>query len=82
MAIMWVSVTAVGVTYGASIMVVTLKIDRESLSHVIKTGISVWSGVMVVLLIGNTLRLLLRRLRSIGVRFWTPANCFEGPVEA
>ncbi|KAG6385068.1 hypothetical protein SASPL_153892 [Salvia splendens] len=77
MAIMWVSVTAVGVTYGASIMVVTPGFDRKSLSQVIKTGISVWSGVMVVLLAGNIIRLLLRWLRRVGVGFWTSERCFR-----
>ncbi|XP_047965725.1 ankyrin repeat-containing protein At5g02620-like [Salvia hispanica] len=77
MAIMWVSVTAVGVTYGASIMVVTPGFDRRSLSQVIKTGISVWSGVMVVLLAGNIIRLLLRWLRRVGVGFWMSERCFR-----
>ncbi|XP_057775535.1 ankyrin repeat-containing protein At5g02620-like, partial [Salvia miltiorrhiza] len=80
MAIMWVSVTALGVTYGSSITVVTPRFARHSLSQVIKTGISVWSGVMVVLLVGNILRLLLRWLRRAGVGLWASETCFVKSV--
>ncbi|XP_057775997.1 ankyrin repeat-containing protein At2g01680-like [Salvia miltiorrhiza] len=56
--IMWVSVTAVGITYGASIMVATPKIHEKSLSSVIQIGIIAWVSLMAILFIVNTLRLL------------------------
>lgn len=70
MVVMWLAVTSIAVTYAASILVVTPRKDRESLSHVIGTGITVWCGVMGILLVGNTLRLMDRWLKSKGFILW------------
>ncbi|KAG6425835.1 hypothetical protein SASPL_110040 [Salvia splendens] len=64
--IMWVSVTAVGVTYGASIMVATPVIHKDSLSSVIQIAIIAWVGLMSLLLVVNTIRHLYRKLRDSG----------------
>ncbi|KAK6119699.1 hypothetical protein DH2020_046567 [Rehmannia glutinosa] len=72
MVIMWLTVTSIAVTYAVSIVVVTPKKDRESLSDVIEIGIAVWSGVMGILLVGNTVRLIDRWLKNKGIIVWRP----------
>ncbi|KAL1551709.1 ankyrin repeat-containing protein-like protein [Salvia divinorum] len=67
--IMWVSVTAVGVTYGASIMVATPVAHKDSLSSVIQIAIVVWVGLMSFLLVVNTFRHLYQKLRDSGLEF-------------
>lgn len=66
--IMWMSVTAVGVTYTASLMVVTPKNQQRTLSHVVELGIIVWSGVMGILFVVNTFRLF--RLWWKNIKDW------------
>ncbi|XP_073135268.1 uncharacterized protein [Henckelia pumila] len=59
MVTMWLTVTSVAVTYGVAILAITPKKHKHSVSHVvIETAISVWCGVMGILLLGNTLRLI------------------------
>ncbi|KAG6428873.1 hypothetical protein SASPL_106912 [Salvia splendens] len=67
--IMWVSVTAVGVTYGASIMVATPVIHKDSLSSVIQIAIIAWVGLMSFLLVANAFRHLYQKLRDSGIKF-------------
>ncbi|KAL0447363.1 UNVERIFIED_CONTAM: hypothetical protein Slati_1864200 [Sesamum latifolium] len=72
MAIMWLAVTSIAVSYAAAIVVVTPRKYKESLGHVIWTGITVWWIVMGALLAVNTLRLISRWLQSKGVKLWPP----------
>ncbi|PIN07440.1 26S proteasome regulatory complex, subunit PSMD10 [Handroanthus impetiginosus] len=72
MVIMWLTVTSIAVTYAISIVAVTPKKDRKSLSHVIEIGLTVWCSVMGILLGGNTLRLIDRWLKNRGVTVWRP----------
>ncbi|PIN19030.1 26S proteasome regulatory complex, subunit PSMD10 [Handroanthus impetiginosus] len=72
MVIMWLTVTSIALTYAISIVAVTPKKDRKSLSHVIEIGLTVWCGVMGILLGGNTLRLIDRWLKNRGVTVWRP----------
>ncbi|XP_059274839.1 ankyrin repeat-containing protein BDA1-like [Lycium ferocissimum] len=58
MVIMWLTVTSVALTYGISIYILTPKKDSEPLGQVIEIGITVWCGLMALLLLGNTIRLL------------------------
>ncbi|XP_016484902.2 uncharacterized protein LOC107805383 [Nicotiana tabacum] len=58
MVIMWLTVTTTALTYGISIYIVTPKKDSEPLGQVIEIGVIVWCGLMALLLLGNTLRLL------------------------
>ncbi|KAL3497438.1 hypothetical protein ACH5RR_040170 [Cinchona calisaya] len=66
MIIMWLTITAIALTYGISIVIVTPKADREQLSHVIETSVTVWCGVMALLLLGNTIRLIKRWFQRRG----------------
>ncbi|KAF3628101.1 putative nuclear transcription factor Y subunit A-8-like isoform X1 [Capsicum annuum] len=58
MVIMWLTVTSVALTYGISIYILTPKKDSEPLGQIIEIGITVWCGLMALLLLGNTIRLL------------------------
>lgn len=60
MVIMWLTISATTLTYGISIVMVTPRGYGKSLSHVIKTGVTVWCGVMSLLLFGNAIRLINR----------------------
>lgn len=80
MVIMWLTITSIAVTYAISVVVVTPKKDRKSLSHVIEIALAVWCGVMGILLVGNTLRLIDRWLKNKGVIVWRPRR-FRNLVE-
>ncbi|KAK4372978.1 hypothetical protein RND71_008362 [Anisodus tanguticus] len=58
MVFMWLTVTTIALTYGISIYILTPQKDREPLGQVIQIGITVWCGLMALLLLGNTIRLL------------------------
>ncbi|XP_055832499.1 ankyrin repeat-containing protein At5g02620-like [Solanum dulcamara] len=58
MVIMWLTVTSIALTYGITIYVLTPRKDREPLGQIIEIGITVWCGLMALLLLGNTIRLL------------------------
>ncbi|KAI7993283.1 Ankyrin repeat-containing protein [Camellia lanceoleosa] len=57
-AIMWLTITSMAVTYAISIVVITPKIDRKPLSHTIAVAITVWCGVMAILFLLHTVRLV------------------------
>ncbi|KAH6782963.1 hypothetical protein C2S52_007922 [Perilla frutescens var. hirtella] len=80
MVIMWLTITSIAVTYGIAIVVVTPSKDKKSLSHVIEISIAVWGGVMGVLLVGNTIRLIDKWLKKRGVVVWRPRR-FRNVVE-
>ncbi|KAL8537494.1 hypothetical protein ACS0TY_012570 [Phlomoides rotata] len=75
MVIMWLTITTVAVTFAISIVVVTPKKDKKSLKNVISIAVGVWIGVMGILLIGNTVRLVDRWLKIRGVNVWRPRWC-------
>ncbi|WMV42242.1 hypothetical protein MTR67_035627 [Solanum verrucosum] len=58
MVIMWLTITSIALAYGISIYIVTPKKDREQLGQVIEVAVTVWSSVMALLLLGNTIRLV------------------------
>ncbi|KAH6782961.1 hypothetical protein C2S52_007920 [Perilla frutescens var. hirtella] len=80
MMIMWLTITSIAVTYGIAIVVVTPSKDKKSLSHVIEISIAVWCGVMGILLVGNTIRLIDKWLKNRGVVVWRPRR-FRNLVE-
>ncbi|KAL1552319.1 ankyrin repeat-containing protein ITN1-like [Salvia divinorum] len=80
MVIMWLTVTTTAATYAISIFVVTPKKDRKSLSKVIGISLAVWCGVMLILLVGNTVRLIDKWLKNRGVVIWRPRR-FRNVVE-
>ncbi|XP_004245063.1 ankyrin repeat-containing protein At5g02620 [Solanum lycopersicum] len=58
MVIMWSTVTTIALTYGIAIYIITPRKDSEPLGQIIDIGITVWCGLMALLLLGNTIRLL------------------------
>ncbi|CAL5355446.1 unnamed protein product [Camellia sinensis] len=57
-AIMWLIITSMAVTYAISIIVITPKNDREPLSHTIAVAIIVWCGFMAILFLLHTVRMV------------------------
>ncbi|GMP94881.1 hypothetical protein CsSME_00044154 [Camellia sinensis var. sinensis] len=57
-AVMWLTVTSMAVTYAISIVVVTPKNDRKPLSHTITVAIIVWCSLMAILFLLHTGRLV------------------------
>lgn len=70
MVIMWLTITSVALTYGISIMMVTPRRYRKTLSHVIEIAVTVWCFVMSLLLLGNTIRLVKRWIIGGGIKRW------------
>ncbi|XP_059639406.1 ankyrin repeat-containing protein BDA1-like [Cornus florida] len=58
MVIMWLTVTAMAVTYVIAIVVVTPKRERPPLTGVIVVAVIVWGVLISLLLLGNTIRLI------------------------
>ncbi|XP_073132002.1 uncharacterized protein [Henckelia pumila] len=67
MVAMWLTVTSIAITYGLSILVITPKRYAESKNHVVETAITVWCGVMAILLVGNTVRFIDKWLWAKGI---------------
>ncbi|XP_022881630.1 ankyrin repeat-containing protein BDA1-like [Olea europaea var. sylvestris] len=67
MVITWIAITAVALTYLISIIVVTPEEEREKKSYVLVVGFAVvtWVGLIVLLLIGHTIRLIIKMIRLI-----------------
>ncbi|CAI9106545.1 OLC1v1005729C1 [Oldenlandia corymbosa var. corymbosa] len=63
MVIMWLTITAIALTYNTSIYILTPKDDIKKLNLVTWTAIIVWCGVISLLFLGNTLRLINRWLK-------------------
>lgn len=57
-AVMWLTITSMAIAYAISIVVITPKIYRKSLSHTIVVAVIVWCSLMVVLLLWHTARLM------------------------
>lgn len=74
MVVMWLTITTIALTYGISIVMITPKHDRQPLSHVIEVAVIIWSSVMSLLLLGNTIRLMNRWLRR---RLGTKRKCVQ-----
>ncbi|XP_073157707.1 uncharacterized protein [Henckelia pumila] len=81
MVTMWLTVTSVAVTYGVAILAITPQKYKQSLSHVVETAITVWCGVMGILLLGNTLRLIGKWLKRRGI-VMRPLARFRNSAEA
>lgn len=82
MVIMWLTVSTIAVTYGISIAIVTPEDYRKQLGHVIETAVTVWCGVMALLLLGNTMRLVNRWLRRRGIDLFSKVRRWNRAVHA
>ncbi|XP_059644826.1 ankyrin repeat-containing protein ITN1-like [Cornus florida] len=78
MVTMWLTVTAMAVTYVMAIVVVTPRGLRPPLTDVIIVAVIVWGVLMALLLLGNTIRLLGRaRLNRLGRFMWQQRKSFH-----
>ncbi|XP_047337804.1 ankyrin repeat-containing protein ITN1-like [Impatiens glandulifera] len=57
--IMWVTISAMTVTYAFSITVVTPKVQRSSLTYTIVVGVLVWASVMALLVLWHAVHFVL-----------------------
>ncbi|KAG5571531.1 hypothetical protein H5410_061297, partial [Solanum commersonii] len=57
MVIMWSTVTSIALTYGIAIYIITLRKDTKPFGQIIEIAITVWCGLMALLLLDNTIRL-------------------------
>ncbi|KAI3414473.1 uncharacterized protein J3R85_016218 [Psidium guajava] len=65
MVIMWVAITSIALTYVLSIVVFTPSHEKNSIYEIIRFGVLAWAGLMVLLLVGHTIRLILKAIRNI-----------------
>ncbi|XP_059639401.1 ankyrin repeat-containing protein ITN1-like [Cornus florida] len=79
MVIMWLTVTAMAVTYVMAIVVVTPKRERPPLTGVIVVAVIVWGVLIALLLLGNTIRLVGRGPWGLGKFTW-PQRRTSGTV--
>ncbi|CAA3014904.1 uncharacterized protein LOC111382740 [Olea europaea var. sylvestris] len=79
MVITWIAITAVAVTYLFSISVITPEKEREKQTIIILIGLSlyIWLGLMVLLLIGHTIRLLIKMVRKL-IKYLSPKERIQG----
>lgn len=64
MVIMWTAITSMALTYLLSIVTFTPKNEEKELNNIIGLTIIVWCGLMALLLIGHTVRLILKLLKK------------------
>ncbi|KAL7176774.1 hypothetical protein ACSBR2_030175 [Camellia fascicularis] len=64
MVIMWLSSTSITFIYAFSIVAVTQIQDREPISRTMYVTNSIWCGVMTLLLLRYTIRLIMNTLRQ------------------
>ncbi|CAL5429191.1 unnamed protein product [Camellia sinensis] len=57
-AIIWLTITSMAVTFAISIVVITPRVDREPISHTIGVAVIVWCSLMGILFLVHTARLL------------------------
>ncbi|KAJ4708970.1 Ankyrin repeat family protein [Melia azedarach] len=76
MVIMWVAITAIAWTYLISIQVFTPNAESGALISILETVILVWMGLMLTLLLGHTIRLLVRLIKYIrkSVKRWRASS--------
>ncbi|KAJ4708969.1 Ankyrin repeat family protein [Melia azedarach] len=76
MVIMWVAITAIAWTYVISLGVFAPDAELEALISVIGFAFLVWMGLMLTLLLGHTIRLLVRLVKYIrkSVRRWKASS--------
>ncbi|GAA0161296.1 homeodomain transcription factor [Lithospermum erythrorhizon] len=77
MTIMWLTITSAALTYGISIVTLTPSDQKIKLMRrEVNISVIVWCGLMALLLLGNTIRLVLRLLKKRGsiVDVWPPSK--------
>ncbi|GLT96354.1 hypothetical protein SLE2022_139800 [Rubroshorea leprosula] len=65
MVIMWIAITAMAMTYVVAITAYTPKNESVALIRVIGISVYIWVGLMVILLLGHTIRLIIWLIRNI-----------------
>ncbi|KAH6782958.1 hypothetical protein C2S52_007917 [Perilla frutescens var. hirtella] len=73
MVIMWLTITSIAVAY--AIAIASVIPDVTSLIDVFSLSILVWFGVLGILFFCNTIRMIDKWLKNIGLCVWRPRRC-------
>lgn len=65
MFIMWIAVSATAYTYGMSISVFTPESQEEPLANVLGISVFIWIGLMALLFLIHTIRLMAKAVRKL-----------------
>ncbi|XP_075106680.1 uncharacterized protein LOC142179605 [Nicotiana tabacum] len=65
MFIMWIAVSATAYTYGISISVFTPESQEEPLANVVGISVFIWIGLMALLFLIHTIRLMAKAVRKL-----------------
>ncbi|XP_030456844.2 ankyrin repeat-containing protein ITN1-like [Syzygium oleosum] len=65
MVIMWIAITSIALTYGLSMTLFTPSHEKNSIYKITGVGILLWFGLMVLLLVGHTIRLIWKTIRKL-----------------
>lgn len=64
MVIIWIAITSIAVVYSLVIRVFSPK-DDNTIYRIVIFGILIWLGLMVLVLVGHTIRLMLKTFRNV-----------------
>ncbi|KAL2237130.1 UNVERIFIED_CONTAM: hypothetical protein Sindi_0904700 [Sesamum indicum] len=78
MVITWLAITAIALTYTVSIMVLTPSEQENSVKKVVGFSVFVWLCLMALLLIGHTIRLIVKLVRKLRKTFRRRRRTVEG----
>nr|XP_016453260.1 PREDICTED: uncharacterized protein LOC107777687 [Nicotiana tabacum] len=65
MFIMWIAISATAYTYGMSISVFTPESQEEQLANVLAISVFIWIGLMALLFLIHTIRLMAKAVRKL-----------------
>ncbi|KAK8602131.1 hypothetical protein V6N13_058215 [Hibiscus sabdariffa] len=65
MVIMWVAITAMALAYLACIIALTPDHSYSSVITILATAMCIWIGLMLILLLGHTVRLIIRLVKCL-----------------
>ncbi|KAL0394205.1 UNVERIFIED_CONTAM: hypothetical protein Slati_4386700 [Sesamum latifolium] len=65
MVITWLAITAIAMTYSVSVMLLTPSQQGQSVGNVVGFCVFVWLCLMALLLIGHTIRLIMKLVRKL-----------------
>ena len=64
--VMWVAITCMALTYRTAMTFLTPDSAKAVVTEIISAGVAVWCGVMALVMVGYTIRLLVALVRKFG----------------
>ncbi|KAL6344601.1 hypothetical protein AAG906_002506 [Vitis piasezkii] len=68
--VVWVAITSMALTYRTAMAFLTPGSAEAAVTNIIVVGVAVWCGVMALVLVGHTIRLLVASFRKLGKLCW------------